>query len=66
MSAQCLHVLDVPGEAEGGSLTPYWFRLCLLWTSCLKQSFMISAGTSLKHLCADTPLFFLLIVAAGR
>lgn len=65
MPGKCLHVLDLPDEAEEGSLTPHWFRLCLLWTGCIKHLYMISAGTSLKCLCADTP-FFLLIVGAGR
>lgn len=65
MSGKCLHVLDLPDGAEGGSLTPYWFRLCLLWTGCVKHSYMISADTPLKHLCADTP-WVLLIVGVGR
>lgn len=30
MSDKCLHVLDLPDEAEGDSLTPYWFRVFTL------------------------------------
>lgn len=61
----CLHVLDLPDEAEWGSLTAYWFRTCLLLIRCVKYSYVLIADISLKHLCADTP-FFLLIVGAGR
>lgn len=65
MSDKCLHVLDLPDEAEGDSLTPYWFRLFTLDWLYYKLIHGLCRHFS-EHLCADTSFFVFPIVGAGR